>query len=114
MNLRAVSISKGDNTAFMLTNTNKEYLYYLNFLNLRNTILNLRVVDMTEIQGSSEFLQAETGKMILSPRETPKLDMSRYMLREKRIQKGGSRGRFLLSATSYRGFQKAELRLLGE
>lgn len=68
---------------------------------------------MTEIQGSSKFLQDETGKMILSPWETPKLDVLRYLLGE-RIQKGESEGRFLLSATSYRGFQKAELRLLGE
>lgn len=44
MNLRAVSISKGDNTSFILTNTSREYLYYLNFLKLRNITLILRVV----------------------------------------------------------------------
>lgn len=52
--------------------------------------------------------------MILSPRETPKLDVPRHLLRERTIEKEESRGRFLLSDTSYRGFQKAELRLLGE
>lgn len=51
---------------------------------------------------------------MLSPRETPKLDVPGDLLGERRIQNRKSRGKFLLSATSYRGFQKAELCLLGE
>lgn len=86
----------------------------MNFLNLRNITLNLRVVSTTEIQGSRELLQGKTGKMMLSPRETPKFDVPGDLLGERRIQNRKSRGKFLLSATSYRGFQKAELCLLGE
>lgn len=52
--------------------------------------------------------------MMLSPRETPKFDVPGDLLGERRIQNRKSRGKFLLSATSYRGFQKAELCLLGE
>lgn len=52
--------------------------------------------------------------MMLSPREAPKFDAPGDLLGERRIQNRKSRGKFLLSATSYRGFQKAELCLLGE
>lgn len=79
-----MSISKADNTAF----TNKEYLYYLNFLNLRNITLNLRVISTTKMQRSSEFLQGKTGKIMLLPRETPKLDVPSYLLGKEEFKTG--------------------------
>lgn len=60
---------------------------------------------------SSSGAKQETGK-ILSPGETQKLDVPRYLLGERSIQNGDSRDRFPLSAMSYGAVQKAELCLL--